>query len=105
MVRIRARLQAGRKEGDGKRNGMAESHALTNPAERNYRSSSITRSSTSGPGRTAEGGRVAKGWSVMFNISKNGGDFLFTYSTPVKSSPSFLASFSRVMARILSVGS
>lgn len=43
-----------------------------------YRSSSITCSSTSRPGRTTDAGSVASGWSVMFSMSMKVGAFVLT---------------------------
>ena len=43
-----------------------------------YRSSSITWSRTSRPGRTTDGGNVARASSVMFSMSRNVGEVVFT---------------------------
>src|SRR5512133_3781042 len=79
----KARLSGVPKQAGMKSNGMAEGHALTRTLRQSYRNSSMTRSSTSGPGLTAEGGNVASGSSVMFSMSRNVGDCVFTYKTPV----------------------
>ena len=65
----------------------------------------MTSSSTAFGGRTLDSASVASGSTAMFNVSKKVAFPVFTYSTPVRTSPLASASSSAAKAESLTVGS